>query len=349
MLLRSAAAATALTLALCLWWAAPRAHGNDRWELVADEKSVAYGRVVATGEREAWAFGWKTVGVGAWLPMADGPHRPTAFHWTGGRWTERDLPVGRGHIGAVAASGPSNVWALTGASVLRWDGRAWTVMREQPATAGGLAVIAADDVWIFGARRAWHYDGRTWSERPVPFTAFRVSARSSSDIWALDDVHPWVHHFDGGTWTRTDLSGVLPKAPPASGEAPPGPLHAGLGAITADASGVWITGEIGASSFLLHGTGSGWRSENTSATAGRMTRDAAPLPDGSGGHWFLGSTDPNGDASALAHRTATGHWTRIPTGGELTSLSTTPGGPLFATGTIGRARGVFRSLALTSW
>ncbi|WP_345567258.1 hypothetical protein [Nonomuraea rosea] len=93
------------------------------------------------------------------------------------------------------------------------------------------------------------------------------------------------------------------------------------------------------SSFLLSQTDSGWRSEDTSAKAGRMGRDLPPVPDSRGGHWFLGSTDVNGSDSALAHRDPSGRWTKVPVGGELTSLSAVPGGPLLATGVIGRAQG----------
>ncbi|WP_043625870.1 hypothetical protein [Nonomuraea candida] len=338
------AVGAAVTVAgLWLWRSAPWADGNDRWKLMTKQPSVAYGQVVATGERDAWAFGWRILGVAAWLPMADGPHRPMAFHWDGDRWTRSDFPVERGDVGSVAASGPSNVWALAGGSVLHWDGHSWTIARKAPETAWALAV-AGDDVWIFGDRRTWRYDGATWSESEVSFRTLRVGARSASDIWALDADGPFVHHFDGRAWTRADLSPYVPKAPSPSGDVPPGPHRPRVCAITADASGLWITGEIGVSSFLLFRTGSGWHGESTSAKAGRLVRDLPPVPDGRGGHWVLGSTDVNGIDSALAHRDPAGHWTRVPAGGELTSLSAVPGGPLLATGVIGKASGVFRNL-----
>ncbi|SEH00385.1 hypothetical protein SAMN05444920_116120 [Nonomuraea solani] len=339
-----------VTAAVGLWllWTAPWAGGNDRWKLVADQSSVTYGKVIATGEHDAWAFGWDILGIGAWLPMADGPHRPTAFRWDGDRWTKSDLPVKLGDIGPVAASGPSNVWALASGdgntAVLRWDGRSWTIAHKLPAGAENLAVTADNDVWAFGDHKVWHYDGSTWSEESVSFRAFQVSARSASDIWALDGDASRVHHFDGEVWTRIDLTAALPKAPPPSDWSPPEPNGPRLTAITADPTGVWITGEIGVSSFVLSQTGSGWRGEDTSATAGRMSRDLPPVPDGRGGHWFLGSTDINGYESALAHRDPSGRWTKVPAGGELTSLSAVPGGPLLATGAIGRASGVFRNL-----
>ncbi|WP_248966362.1 hypothetical protein [Sphaerisporangium perillae] len=344
----AAVAAAAAAAGLWLRWTAPWDDGNDRWKLVAAQSSVTYGQVIASGEHDAWAFGWDILGIGAWLPMADGPHRPTVFHWDGDRWTKSDFPVKRGNIGPVAASAPSNVWALagdeSGTSVLRWDGHTWAIVQKLPVTAGSLAATADNDVWVFGDYKAWHYNGATWSEQSVSFSAVRVSARSASDIWALDGDAPWVHHFDGKVWTRVNLTAALPKAPPPSDDFPPDPTGPRLTAITADPSGIWITGEIGASSFLLSRTGSGWRSEDTSAKAGRMVRDLSPVPDGRGGHWFLGSTDINGYDSALAHRDPSGHWTRVPSGGELTSLSAVPGGPLLATGVIGKASGVFRNL-----
>ncbi|WP_433346895.1 hypothetical protein ACQP25_28520 [Microtetraspora malaysiensis] len=344
----TAATTVAAAAGLWFWWTAPWDDGNDRWKLVAAQSSVTYGQVIATGEHDAWAVGWDILGIGAWLPMADGPHRPTVFHWDGDRWTKSDFPVKRGDISSVAASAPSNVWALandeSGTSVLRWDGHTWAIVQKLPVAAGSLAVTADNDVWVFGDYKAWHYNGATWSEQSVSFSAYRVSARSASDIWALDREAPSVHHFDGKAWTRVNVTAALPKAPPPSDDFPPDPTGPRLTAITADPSGIWITGEIGASSFLLSRTGSGWRSEDTSAKAGRMIRDRPPVPDGKGGHWFLGSTDFNGDDSALAHRDPSGHWTRVPSGGELTSLSAVPGGPLLATGVIGKASGVFRNL-----
>ncbi|GAA3251942.1 hypothetical protein [Nonomuraea helvata] len=94
---------------LWLSWTAPWDDGNDRWKLVAAQSSVTYGQVIATGGHDAWAFGWDIVGIGAWLPMADGPHRPTVFHWDGDHWTRSDFPIERGNIGSDVpppATGP---------------------------------------------------------------------------------------------------------------------------------------------------------------------------------------------------------------------------------------------------
>ncbi|MCD0453488.1 hypothetical protein LO762_30530 [Actinocorallia sp. API 0066] len=333
------AGATALYLAGARW-----ADGNDRWRLVSRQPSLAHGEVLATGPHNAWAFGWEPASLRARLPLADGPHRPTAFHWDGAGWAEHDLPVGDGQVSAAAASSPADVWVTFGdeegreVSVLRWDGRGWTTVRRLPGDAGRIAALAADDVWVFGDRRAWHFDGAAWAERSVPFHAFRVAARSPAEVWAVDGAA--VHRFDGGRWSRIDLSDVLPKTP-SDGSPSDGPRLTG---VSADTSGVWVTGEIGVSSFLVFDTGSGWRFEDISAKAGRLLRDAAPVPDGRGGHWFLGSTDVNGDDSALAHRDPVGRWTRTPSGGHLSSLAAPAGGPVLATGTVGPASGVFRDL-----
>ncbi|ROO90752.1 hypothetical protein EDD29_8490 [Actinocorallia herbida] len=329
---------------------APWDDGNDRWKLVADEGSVVFGEVVATGEREAWAFGWEKVGIKAWMPMADGPNRPTAFHWDGKDWAEQELPVERGEIGSVVAVSPSDVWALAGTddggtSALHWDGGAWTVARTFPADEGFFTLAAAGgDVWLLGDHTAWHYDGAAWSQREIPFDAFRASARAADDVWAIDITAAAVHRFDGKDWAAVDVADALPTEPPPADDAPPSPEGPRLDSITADASGVWITGEIGVSPFLLFQTDTGWRSEDISEKSGRMTHSEHPVADGVGGHWFLGSTDVNGYDSALAHRDAKGGWTKVPSGGELSSLSVFPGGPLFATGAIGGAGGVFRSL-----
>ncbi|MFI7617305.1 hypothetical protein ACIBP6_39390 [Nonomuraea terrae] len=246
----AAAAAAAATAGLRLWRAV-RPAGNDRWKLVARQPSVTYGKVIATGENDAWAFGWDILGIAAWLPVVDGPHRITAFHWDGERWEKSDFPVGVGSLGSVAASAPSNVWASASdqdsSYLLRWDGSAWTIVHKPHGAGGILAVTADDDVWIFGRYQAWHYDGATWVEQSLSFCPFRVSARSASDIWALDGITRCVHHFDGEVWTRGDVTPALPTAPPPSDEVPPGPLVPRLTAVNSDPSGIWITGEIGMS------------------------------------------------------------------------------------------------------
>jgi hypothetical protein len=126
-----------------------------------------------------------------------------------------------------------------------WDGARWTVVRApddaasappgQPgALLTGVAATSSHDVWAVGAvahaeRRddgsemdldrtlAVHWDGNRWSVVPTPDdtpddTLVAVSARSSSDIWAVGAanhtvdpnvsfVTPLVEHWDGARWS----------------------------------------------------------------------------------------------------------------------------------------------------
>jgi hypothetical protein len=62
-------------------------------------------------------------------------------------------------------AGPDDAWAVSGRSILRWDGATWT--EAQTTTGGSLEAITVDGaghVWAVGSLgRVEHYDGATWS------------------------------------------------------------------------------------------------------------------------------------------------------------------------------------------
>src|SRR5205823_5892367 len=66
-------------------------------------------------------------------------------------------------------------------------------------------------------------------------------------------------------------------------------------------------------SILTRYDGRTWSTSTISMQGGLLRDGADPIPDGHGGIWLLGSTDVNGDDSALVHCSATGRWTRVPT------------------------------------
>ncbi|WP_188195167.1 hypothetical protein [Nonomuraea sp. SYSU D8015] len=322
--------------------------GNSAWRLVHQASSLAFSDdLVALGERDVWAFGSRQIGY--WRFGA------TAYHWDGERWADTGLPTRPGGSFMTAgASSPTNVWAVTsgdetGMEVLRWDGRAWTPQPRPPvSSAQDLIVLGEDDVWLFG-EQSWHRTASGWADAHVPMVVSSASARSATDIWAVgwdraEGGTPLVGHYDGRAWRLVPLGEALPPSPTR---------RYSLASVAAGASGVVITANVlddttqTTKPILLHRTEDGWRTEAVTEVTGPWRETSAPIPDGRGGHWFLGSTDVNGYDSALAHRSAGGAWTvtpvsPIPGTAEFVTLASVPGTSRFlATGQIDSTPGVY--------
>lgn len=75
---------------------------------------------------------------------------------SGGRWRPLAPPVGtsRGRVRGAAFYGPHDVWALDGASPVRWDGVRWTGPSGIGATLGGFTAAPDGTAWVVGAAGA---------------------------------------------------------------------------------------------------------------------------------------------------------------------------------------------------
>ncbi|GAA4152389.1 hypothetical protein [Actinomadura keratinilytica] len=199
--------------------------GPPGWRIAerSEEPSdIWLSKVVATGPRDAWAFGS--------MSSDHGPE-PVARRWNGRSWTAVTLPAGlnRG-ISAADASGPRNVWAIGGsepaggeAFALRWDGRRWHVTGRWPAhsTIADVEALGPRDVWLFGdaligpdSIGTWHFDGENWSQVETPIGHLQeASGVASDDVWAIggSPVH-WqgdlLARWDGRTWNEVSVPGL---------------------------------------------------------------------------------------------------------------------------------------------
>src|SRR4051794_6871925 len=63
---------------------------------------------------------------------------------------------------------------------------------------------AADDVWAVGERRAFHFDGRAWSEAPDAAGIESIAASARDDVWGVGRAG-FIRHFDGKTWSGTRI------------------------------------------------------------------------------------------------------------------------------------------------
>jgi len=112
----------------------------------------------ADGSADVWAAGFHDrAGAGRLQLLTE--------HWDGSRWSLVHTPSYSGGvgIGAVAVSGPHDVWAVGSHDIgdgyvpyaMRWKGRSWVV--EPPCRVGmtsgltGVAVLPSGEVWAVGS------------------------------------------------------------------------------------------------------------------------------------------------------------------------------------------------------
>ncbi len=147
--------------------------------------------VSADAPNDAWAVG----------QQSGDPIKTFATHWNGTNWTSVKTPnvgTGNGHLNAVLALAPNNVWAVglstpTGAQqsatqtlIEHFDGKSWSVVPSPNVGSGdfqsnqllGLTANSPDDIWAFGSflspdglrtmTLVLHWDGTSWTIAPSP-------------------------------------------------------------------------------------------------------------------------------------------------------------------------------------
>ena len=182
-----------------------------------------------------WAVG--TVG------FEPNPTKTLILHWTGKKWVE--TPSIPGSLSAVAATSPTNAWAVGGTHdgatlILHWNGKKW---RQTPSPAGYLNAVAATsptNAWAVGATSGGsqatlilHWNGEAWQQTPSPSVGgdqglgsilLGVEASPDRPVLAVGDGDncgcgpgtPLVERWKGHTWGEDstsqqdsiDLSGV---------------------------------------------------------------------------------------------------------------------------------------------
>jgi hypothetical protein len=256
--------------------------------------------VVATGKSAGWVF----VSGGTYTYQRTGP----------ASWKKVPLPVrSGGTVTAAEATSPSNVWAVnssaSGAQLLHWTGRPWTVTRTFPGEVGQLSVLGPHDVWVFGGLKnnqgVWHYDGRGWTT--VASTFAGGYARSDTDVWAYAGEN--VAHFDGTRWKTTSLARLMPAAPKGAAlKFPPavtGLIALAPGNVYATASGDEMP--HGGPVAVLHDNGRGWTRVAQGPFISSLWQQLTP--DGKGGLWMPAS---NGDGNPRLLHYAAGRVTGEP-------------------------------------
>jgi hypothetical protein len=244
-------------------------------------------------------------------------------------------------LGAIAASSPSDVWAVgnflpdaaksnhdaTLSFAEHYGGRQWTVVRTPNAgpnftTLFGVAA-SQGRAWAVGVRQDGRYadralietwDGKKWTiadnpqPGPVRDILFGASALSPSDVWAVGEAEggrgvfrTLVEHWDGRTWT------VVPAPNPG----PAGNQFYAVDAVSPDdvwAAGQQLTGRAPDEGLVEHWDGRSWSVVPLpSASASVLLSGIAATADGQ--VYVAGEADsPAGGGRPLIEYYAGGTW-----------------------------------------
>jgi hypothetical protein len=146
------------------------------------------------GPADVWAFGGVVTGLKPRL-------RPYTARFNGHRWS-RVAVAGTREITGVSALSSTDFWAVTGQPLI--------TLSAPPPAAGGSVL---------------HWTGKHWTALKLPATLARhtyltsVVARSDQDVWVGGAIRlhsakstfaprPIAAHWDGRTWTVTELPGA---------------------------------------------------------------------------------------------------------------------------------------------
>ncbi|GAA3300618.1 sigma-70 family RNA polymerase sigma factor [Dactylosporangium vinaceum] len=228
-------------------------------------------------------------------------------------WTGIAMPpaaAGIHYIAGIAATGPSDVWAVGQSGrrslLAHYDGSAWqTFPSPNPGTGANLlsdvAARSRTDAWAVGYGDngagdggdvpvysiAVHWDGTTWTERPLPAGLFASAVvMTATDVWVLGYTNETqysseaaVLRWNGGGWTRIAAPSPLATSNLLRAAAASGP------------SDVWaVGGDWGGDPLVEHWDGVRWSAMPRPPVAGRQTllrnvEAAGPADVWVGGLW----------------------------------------------------------------
>ncbi|MCM2578396.1 hypothetical protein [Streptomyces meridianus] len=311
---------------------------GPRWAYadVAGDKRGRFLDVTAPAADDMWATAAFDSGAGS----RSGDQR--LFHYDGRSWRQQDMPReldGGVYSTRLASSGPDDVWLIghgvgTGHQsrlhMARWDGSRWQrVPSKLTGRLKDVLVFGPDDVWVLAGEEAQHWDGRRWSDRPLPANASSMAGTSGDDVWAVghrttgpglgEDQYsqPAAMHWDGRDWKVVDTPVFRfpdPQPPEASASldrvlALPGGKALAYGDLSFNHGE--MENEPQDRSFTLRWDGERWVDVTDDAPSCPKGRDAAP--DGHGGLIHLNRWHLTGDGDC--RRTA---WSELPATGDIT-------------------------------
>ena len=319
--------------------------------------------VSAAAENDVWAVGSST-DTERLNPVT------LVEHWNGTQWSVVPSPnpsSTQNALNAVAAVSATDVWAVgfasTGSGLIlieHWDGTAWSVVPNPPNSSGisdltALAVVSANDIWAVGVgtvedelgTATLHWNGTVWSVIPSPNVTPEVDntlagavAIASNDVWAVGTQQPTsltdpttlILHWDGSRWT------IVSDPRPEGGHL--------TGISAASSNDVWATGNSEFGTLAEHWNGSNWSVVPTANGGGKVPVSLySVVALASNSVWGVGeqlACSSCGLSQTLTEQWNGTKWSVVnsPNVGsdhnELFAVDATPGGTLWAVGTVYR-------------
>jgi hypothetical protein len=246
---------------------------------------------------------------------------------------------------AVSAVSRSDAWAVgrqdsTGVFktlILHWNGTAWSSVKSpSPSSVDaellGVSAVSGSDAWAVGyywngTGRAYdslilHWNGTAWSKIKSPNPSatsnqlYAVSARSSSDAWAVEDYvnnttgvgTSLLLHWNGTAWSK----GKSPTVQYTDFG------FAGVSAVSA--SDAWAVGNYGigggdrSGTLIMHWNGTAWSQVNSpSPGSGVNYLEGVSAVSGSDA-WAVGNyssyVDPGASRTLVLHWNGTA-WSKV--------------------------------------
>ena len=247
-------------------------------------------------------------------------------------------PVESGRFKGVAATSPSNVWAIGSTAtesdlLARWDGATWDLEpHPQPGSYfndfQGIAASPNGDAWIVGAYSSsqasrpsmaetstltQRLQGGRWKLIPSPNHPTRPQSYLNSiapigpdDVWAVGNAggEDVVLRWDGTAWAFA----------PVPGTAQGGYLFDVAGTAPTDvwAVGAYTTDKFTQAARVLHWNGADWQQASTPdlpSAEYNLQGIAALSPSDA---WAVGSQTANGRTLTLMERWNGSAWTVVP-------------------------------------
>jgi hypothetical protein len=274
-------------------------NSRTQWDDFSGQQRVV---PASTALRGLWVDSDSDVWVGS-------PDTGNVLRFDGTRWAAYAAPLA---IHAISGSAPDDVWIGgrggdgSNRDVAHFDGHSWErVASPYPPPrnfddGSGVEHLWArgpGDLWALGRGGFYHYDGSAWTavsppgappELVGPIAAWPVAG---NDVWASQVIYhgfddDWdifgsrISHFDGTSWSASDVEGVVAAA---------------LWAAAPD--DVWMTGLHGGPAgsdrpaYIYHFDGSSWTRLATYdfpiwfGIAGRASDDVTFWNDSAVIHW----------------------------------------------------------------
>lgn len=135
----------------------------------------------------------------------------TVLHWNGSSW--RGVTGSYFHdLRGVWGASPDDVWMVGHYDeVYHWDGRTLSHHPNGPTWSYQVNGSGANDIWAVGSDGMFHYDGRSWSNVPLPDNP----SGSVETVWTLSSQNAWAAggygtllNWDGNVWTPRPITNV---------------------------------------------------------------------------------------------------------------------------------------------